>query len=791
MTYESVSFTQADLRTVRKSTTERKIMSTKTSIKRIALVAVAALGFGMVSTVSANAAQTLIAVSDIEMTGTGSSDAYVLSGAASIANTATVTTATPVAFGWKITDPSGDVSYIGTDFANATVGTVSAVASKASTLTFATGFLAETGKWTVTIVAEDADATELDSQAEIITAVAATSESENFFVYKTTPSFTGGLGSTVTSATAIAQTVNGTATVFVVSDDTSSSYTVSSSGVGSLLSAYGNNTGKSTTELTATTGDTVSLNNGTTVAGGVTWTPNVKKKSFLQVKATSAIAGAQTISVTPLDANGTPGSTVSATITWGSAITVSTASTAYMAGPADTTASATTNAVPRSAAKASGTAIATIVISLLNTSGTADARANTVKATVSGVGYVDVDGTAASLANSSQRVESNTEADASRFVRIYSDGTAGTGSVTVTVTDVTSGSSITLGTWSYTSTGSVASIALDTTNYTIGRAGYTTGGASATRADATEIGGVAAPATVVVQGDGTQTTTPAFVVVTKDSTGAVASIASSGVPTIVSSDLAIVSGGTCVKDNGSDSDYSSSSNGVGYYNCNFTTVAGAASGSKATLTIRTSDPASTTGGYLTTTLDVTVGGKVATETLTTDKASYAPGEAMVITRTAKDASGNPVYDGAAAPAVSASKSLGGTTPGASIYVGGKKATSATKPTVFAPAVAGDFIIKMTSGNATADLITTPLTVDDANSTAAVDAANEATDAANAATDAANAAAEAADAATAAAQDAQAAVAALATSVSSLIAGIKAQITSLTNLVIKIQKKVKA
>jgi len=74
---------------------------------------------------------------------------------------------------------------------------------------------------------------------------------------------------------------------------------------------------------------------------------------------------------------------------------------------------------------------------------------------------------------------------------------------------------------------------------------------------------------------------------------------------------------------------------------------------------------------------------------------------------------------------------------------------------------------------------------------ALDAANEATDAANAATDAANAAAEAADAATAAAQDAQAAVAELATKVASLIAGIKAQITTLTNLVIKIQKKVRA
>jgi trimeric autotransporter adhesin len=76
-------------------------------------------------------------------------------------------------------------------------------------------------------------------------------------------------------------------------------------------------------------------------------------------------------------------------------------------------------------------------------------------------------------------------------------------------------------------------------------------------------------------------------------------------------------------------------------------------------------------------------------------------------------------------------------------------------------------------------------------TAAADAAAEATDAANAATDAANAAAEAADAATAAAQDAADAVAALSTQVSEMVNALKKQITALTNLVIKIQKKVKA
>jgi hypothetical protein len=82
-----------------------------------------------------------------------------------------------------------------------------------------------------------------------------------------------------------------------------------------------------------------------------------------------------------------------------------------------------------------------------------------------------------------------------------------------------------------------------------------------------------------------------------------------------------------------------------------------------------------------------------------------------------------------------------------------------------------------AGNSTATLAVTP--------------AESATDVAQAATDAANAAAEAADAATAAAQDAADAVAALSTQVSEMVDALKKQITALTNLVIKIQKKVRA
>jgi hypothetical protein len=182
----------------------------------------------------------------------------------------------------------------------------------------------------------------------------------------------------------------------------------------------------------------------------------------------------------------------------------------------------------------------------------------------------------------------------------------------------------------------------------------------------------------------------------------------------------------------------------------------------------------------------------ATFTVTLDQSSYAPGDAMKITVTAKDADGNLVADGDydLIGAIKYSKGFQASANfdalvDTTLTLAGGVATA----TAYAPANEGDFVITYTD-QISGDDVDVKGTVSGSTG-AALDAANEATDAANAATDAANAAAEAADAATAAAQDAQAAVAALATSVASLIAGIKAQITTLTNLVIKIQKKVRA
>jgi hypothetical protein len=55
ITYERALEAQADLRIVRGSTIERKQMSTKTTFKRVALVAVAALSLGLLSVAPSNA----------------------------------------------------------------------------------------------------------------------------------------------------------------------------------------------------------------------------------------------------------------------------------------------------------------------------------------------------------------------------------------------------------------------------------------------------------------------------------------------------------------------------------------------------------------------------------------------------------------------------------------------------------------------------------------------------------------------------------------------------------------
>jgi len=371
-------------------------------------------------------------------------------------------------------------------------------------------------------------------------------------------------------------------------------------------------------------------------------------------------------------------------------------------------ASSTTNAIPRTAVKTVGRSIAQIKVSLFKDDGSTDATANTVGCIVSGVGFCIVNTTPDTYAAATARSATNSSSAAVRYVHVGTDGTAGTGTVTVSVTHASTAVETTLATHSYTTYGDVSTLEVSTKNGTIGRANKTTGGASTTR--------VAAEATLGLLG--ASTTMPAFIVKATDSAGRVANAAAA--PTITSSNgLAVVSG-TCALDGGytattADADYKSSTNGVGFYNCNFTSAASAASGAKSTLTISIPDPADA-AKTISTTIAVTIGGSVSTEVISFDKLAYAPGEAMVITRTAKDSSGNPVADGTASPVVTFSKAVGGTAPAAGFYAGGVSASSTTvaKSGAFAPTTPGAFSAIATSSATGTPTITSAASVTDAN-----------------------------------------------------------------------------
>jgi len=344
-----------------------------------------------------------------------------------------------------------------------------------------------------------------------------------------------------------------------------------------------------------------------------------------------------------------------------------------------------------------GTQRAIIGVAVKGSTGAAFTGA-TVEA-VTTVGIVRVvagtEGTAAAvgLGRSSSVTLSSSQSDA--VVHISGDGTSGVGTVTVNVTDPVSGIKTTVGTATVTFYSTTVAT-LTATQV------YANIGASTTH-------GCAAVACVGTTYSTGSSGKPAVVLVAKDSSGIVIPDLSGIVAT--SSDLTQIAGSTVVAVTSAGS--ADDANGRGYYNASITGAASAASGKTATVTYSYTNADTTVKS--TAAVTFTIGGTtIATETLGFDKTSYAPGEAMVVTRTARDSAGNPVADGTASGAVTFSKPVGGTAPAAGFYVAGKSATSATAPTVFAPSVAGAFSASMTGGDAAATVRTGSASVTDAN-----------------------------------------------------------------------------
>jgi len=651
MTYESVSNTQAVLEKVSKTTTERKIMSTKTSIKRIALVAVAALGFGMVSAVSSNAAITV-------PTGTGSA----------------------------VFQPDFNGTHSGGANGNYTV-TQSAGAGNFVSFTAAHN-------------------------------VVSTGTMASVSVVVTGGSVLSGRGASALCSTNTAGTPGGS---YSSAAYASGAWTTGADLLGTSV----------TNTNCATAFGTGSTAGATTAANFKIGTPTAGTIS-VAVYANEVVSGV----VTP-----TLIQTFTVIVSGASTVAATTVDTSVGNGAFDPAATGVNKTV-YSAAATTGTAAATVTATHKGTDGAAITNALIAPAvtfSISGVGTISNDG--GTTTRSYFAVAAGTAVAPS--VTVWSDGRAGTATVTVAVGGVN------VATSTVVFYGAVASL-VATANYTVAHAGSTT---------------VVGPAA----------TDPAIYVVAKDANGTVIPVAQTLIPSSSNAAVAIASNATA-----DAADAISGWNAM-QYELLSTMLSKSGDSANIAFSYQKAD-----GTFITSnTIAVTAGGAAKTYALSLDASSYAPGDAMVLTITAKDAAGNAAYDGAASPAVTANKAVIGL-PGAGKFTGGKKTV---KTGLFAPATDGDFVLSALNVDGVT-YTTTTATVSGSTS-AAVDAANEATDAANAATDAANAAAEAADAATAAAQDAQAAVAALATQVASLVAGIKAQITSLTNLVIKIQKKVKA
>ena len=448
-------------------------------------------------------------------------------------------------------------------------------------------------------------------------------------------------------------------------------------------------------------------------------------------------------------------------------------STVYaVAGNGTSAADATTDAAGISAAKAivAGNAGA-LTISAKNTSNSAITTV-TVAATISGVGLIKVGTltdnapTADTCNSAGVRSVAATSADAVNTLYVCADGNAGVGTITVTITDTVSGAVATF-TKTVTFYGAVASYKATTKKVVVGASAPSNG------AQTTAVVEVIAydAAGVIVPGQ-----TAYF---TSSDTTKIA-----GATTFTTSTAAQAALGTATLD---------------------LTVANSATADRygnVTLTIQPSSTVTTPSATAVVNL-----AKVEADsyTLTTDAEEYTPGAKVTFTLTRKDATRAPA--GSNAGALSWTSNLGYTGTMATDLAA--SLTGVDTWSVYAPSTPGVWTLTGTlvSGAAWSTTLdgttfTKTITVNggatESAAQSAADAAAEATDAANAATDAANAAAEAADAATAAAQDAADAVAALSVQVSEQIAAIQAQndalrkqLVALTNLIIKIQKKVKA
>jgi trimeric autotransporter adhesin len=750
MTYVSARFAQADPGIVSGSTIERKKMSTKTSFKRVALVAVAALGAGVLSVAPANATITGITLTPTSSTiyatvGTLSSTTVRLAatpaditGKASFTVTSSVTSKPGTSDGaFATSNSSGKATMLSTGAAAPFVVTGTTAASGTAVVT-------ETSA-TVLTIAPNASGAQSTSGGVVFGTFGITPATAGTYVYTLTPSI--GTATTITvrayptsaQATAAALAGANSQIVSVLGDGGTPASTLSVvgvagpantvqvaaigdatlprivtvSGAGTYFTAAGTGVtlGSGTNPTTATV--TATSNYGTlTIATPTVGTATVSIAS--ESAAGSGIYGAtaETVSIT-VNAAATSGAVNAAT------------STAFMNKSATVTAATTEATAPLTTPARPADANQVPVVAIQVTVGRANGAitgTTAVTASITGPGVLkmsandtDPDNTEVATGRSISSTAATMLAGNDVFsVGVIPDGVAGVSTVTITV-----------GTYTVTKTvtfvGTVASLAFTKVR-----------------------GSIVDTADGVVTGD---TDAYAGFITGRDAAGNAVTLTAAEFTAVTAAQrtAADITGAAVVA--GTAATYS----GVAV-------VADAP-----TVVI---DPTATKTGNKTLTLTHTATGltvvatftvalaKATTVRLSTDKATYAPGEKMTLTLTALDAGGFGIADIAsptsflAATGIVSSSSITGdalvvTAPA---LVGGRATF-----TLYAPLASGPVTFTATTGTGTE----APTTAVTATATATVS------------------------------QNAD--ISAITTLINSLIAKINA----LSKLVTKIQKKVRA
>ena len=593
------------------------------SLKKVAVVAVASLGFGLLSVAPANAATVTPVWTITDANATATSNAVTALGELPVAAGSSVaislnldqtatTAAVTLSTTFVLTDPNGTAVTSSAAFTSvaapvANVGVTNtlgvytiteAATGDAGGLTMGTmtftpamgGIYSLTSTTTATVTAGDT----LGTPNELAGA------SADGFIYVSGAGAvvaTSGIGTSTVGATTGGQAVIRFATNSHTAAVTQ--YNIISTGVGTIQAAVDG---------------TIATGTPTGIAGASDFTQGAKLATAASVDlydalvtVASTVAGTQTLTFTKISSTtGAPSQVSVVTITWGAAPVLSAAlSTAFLCAGAVTTCAADVSGGVQSintAQTAAANAAASVKVTTVNSSGTSLTATQTITATVSGPGTLALSTDNNNVASQGRAL---TGVAGNNMIAIFGDGTAGTSTITIS-----QGTTV-IATKTVTFFGAVVTLTAKQNHKIASTAGATLGV------------GTAAPTSADIAN------TPAVVITAKDALG-------NAVPgltiTALSSDATVMSSGITVA-------------GVtatpGNYNAAVTSVANT-SGKTATLTFRVMS--GTTVLAASAPVTYTLGGSVATVALSLDKTTYSAGAPAIATLTLKDSSGNAAFD---------------------------------------------------------------------------------------------------------------------------------------------------